>query len=98
MDSGWVESVRRLVEYKQLWMAEQSLCKAEPLSHPGGIAPHNLVGRGNQVHGLKGLIDSPFRRVEDSAMYLEVFATCKMRIQRRRLHQRAYTSEQGRPV
>src|SRR5213593_802526 len=31
MDSGWVESVRRLVEYQQLRIAEQCLGKAEPL-------------------------------------------------------------------
>ena len=57
LDPGRIEAVGRFVEDQQLGVLEERLGQAEPLAHPEGVGPDEVVGSLGQPHPVQCLVD-----------------------------------------
>ena len=94
MDTGRIESVRRLIEQQQLRVGEQRPTDAKALAHAKRVAANALVRPLGQANPLQRPVDAGLGLgATDSRGDLKVLAPGQKRVEARLLHDRADVGE-----
>jgi len=95
-DTRGIEAVGRLVEDQQRRIAKQRRGDREPLLHPEGVGLHRILGAVAEPDPLERRVDRGAALAVDQREDLEVPAAAEPREHRRRLDDRADTTDHGR--